>query len=443
MAERVLVPFEGEGSGVGELTWGQQHIWGAIRALGSPMNMCAVRTLAEGATVDEFVGELRFYLSRFQAMRTRLRFEPDGRALQVVVSSGQAVLDIQDTDSGTDPAEFAARIAEREEGAAFDHTTEFPIRMTLVRRQGVLTHLVTTLSHLATDREGGFAMYRDLLDRDPGTGHVATPVRLHPLELAARQRTPAARRQSDAALTYWANQLRTVPARRFGDPVDHGGPRYWRVQTVSPSIQLAIRAIASRLRVDVAAVLLAMYAIALDRVTGNHPSVIQLLVSNRFRPGLADIVSNISQSGLCVVDVSGVTVDEAVVRTWRASINAYKNAYFDLNGWKDLLAGAARERGDHDFGYYYNDRSSHGQDPDRVPTPADVDAARSRDSAPRWTRLDYFNERLMLTVDDAPDGLALMVQADTHYVPKADLAALVTGMAAVAVAAAFDPTVPV
>jgi len=42
----VEVSFEGDGAGIGALNWGQQHILGAIRNLGSPMNMCAVRELA-------------------------------------------------------------------------------------------------------------------------------------------------------------------------------------------------------------------------------------------------------------------------------------------------------------------------------------------------------------------------------------------------------------
>jgi Condensation domain len=440
MVERILVRFEGEGSGVGELTWGQQHIFGAIQALGAPMNLCAVRPLPEGAQVDEFVDEIRFYLSRFQTMRTRLRFSPEGRPAQVVVDTGELSLDVLDVDDDVDA--FVDAFAKREEDKPFDLVNDFPIRATLMRCRGALTHLVMTLSHFATDRAGGIAMYSDLLSRDPVTGRVDVPVRMHPLDLAAQQRTPAARRQSDAALAYWEELLRAIPPRRFPAPVDHGGPRYQRVELESRAMDRAVRVIADRTRVDVATVLLAIYAMGAGALTKTTPSVVQVLVSNRFRPGLADIVSNISQAGLCVVDVAGMTVDEAVVHTWRASLNAYKHAYFNLVEWKELIARIRVERGELiDLGCHYNDRPSRRPDAGNVPTPDQVRDAIALTAPPRWTNLDYFNETLMLTITDIPDMVGLMVSADTHCVSSGDMEALVREMEAVAVAAALDSTV--
>ena len=146
----------------------------------------------------------------------------------------------------------------------------------------------------------------------------------------------------------------------------------------SPAMFLAVRAIADRVRVDVSTVLLGIYTVALARVTGNNPTVAQMLVSNRFRPGLSDIVSNVSQTGLCVVDVAGMTVDDAITATRRASMKTYKHAYFDLSQWKDLVARIARDRGgDIGLGYYYNDRPSQSQVPEVgvVPTADEIEAA--------------------------------------------------------------------
>ena len=449
MHEQIMVPFVGDGVGVGELTWGQRHIWGAIQALGSPMNMSAIRVLAPGATVAEFVDELRFYVERFQAMRTLIRYEPDGRPVQVVIGGGEIALTIVDLGPDADPARAAAELSTTQECTPFDEEVEFPIWMTLLRQAGRLTHLVTTLSHLATDRPGAFAMYADLCTRDPETGAVATAVRLQPLQLAAAQGRPAARRSSDAALAYWESTLRSIPARRFPDPVDRGGPRFWQVRTRSPATYLAVRVVARRCGVDIAAVLLASYAVALTRVFGTSPAVIQVLVSNRFRPGLADIVSNISQTGLCVVDVRDVEFDEAVARTWRAAIAAYKNAYFDLSRWRELLDRVAHDRpGGQDLGYYFNDRPVHA-DLGRVPTADEVVRAGEAGGPPQWTELVHFNEKLMLTIDDAPDpdaphsdgaaALDLIVSGDTHYVSRDDLGALLAEVERVAVTAALAP----
>jgi hypothetical protein len=442
MTDVIMVPFEGAGAGTGELTWGQQHIWGTIQALGSTMNMCAIRELSPGASVDEFVEELRYYVSRFQAMRTRLRFVPGGLPLQVVVSSGEVPLEIVDVAAGEDPAEVATALVARHEDTPFDYAVDFPIRMTLVRRDGVLTHMITVLSHLATDGAGGFAMYNDYMHRDAETGRAAEPVGMQPLDLAAQQHTPAGIRQSGASLRYWEEMLRTIPLRGPETSADTGESRYWQLEMDSPAMFLAVRTIANRVGIDVSTVLLGVYAVALARVTGSNPSVVQMLVSNRFRPGLAEIVSNISQTGLFVVDVAGVTVDEAIARTRRASIRAYKHAYFDLPLWQDLIERVARERGGEiDLGCYYNDRPSQYQAPDlgSAWTRDEIEAALPRTSPLRWTQLPFFNERVMVTINDAPDAIALLVLADTHFVPKTEMERLAREMESLAVAAASDP----
>src|ERR1700753_258559 len=124
MTERVEVPFRGDGAGTAPLTWGQQHVWDAMSALGETMNLCAVRELAPGATIAEFVAELRYYTERFQSMRTRLRYSPGALPTQIVVDEGVTEIRILD---GADPAAVVAA----EEARPFDYAAEFPIRMTL------------------------------------------------------------------------------------------------------------------------------------------------------------------------------------------------------------------------------------------------------------------------------------------------------------------------
>jgi hypothetical protein len=121
-----MVPFAGEGSGEAELTWGQQHIWGAIRALGETMNMVAVRDLGPGARIEEFTEELAFYLGRFQSMRTLLRMVPDGLPRQVVVASGEAPLEIVDVParSGAADAEGDATDAPAAQAGAASQAAE-------------------------------------------------------------------------------------------------------------------------------------------------------------------------------------------------------------------------------------------------------------------------------------------------------------------------------
>src|SRR5262245_13188698 len=107
----VMVGFEADppdGSGEAPLTWGQQHIWDWICRRGSALSMGAARPASADATVEEYAEELRFFMSRFQAMRTRLRPDDDGGwPRQVVARSGTVALEIVDVPEGADPAEVA------------------------------------------------------------------------------------------------------------------------------------------------------------------------------------------------------------------------------------------------------------------------------------------------------------------------------------------------
>jgi hypothetical protein len=468
VTETIDVPFEGEGSGSGALNWGQQHILGAIRNLGSSMNMCAIRELEPTATVQDFVEELRFYLNRFQAMRTLLRFEPDQPPVQVVHAHGVAPLAIVDLDPRADAAAAAAALVAEHEQRHFDDEREFPIRMVLLRQAGRLTHLVTVLNHFATDGAGAFAMYEDFLHRDPGTGLARGPVPTHPLDLTAQQATPAGRRQSDASLRYWERQLAALPPRRPTAASPETESRYRRATLRSVPLLLAATKIAHRLECDVSAVLLGLFATALARLTGEQPTAAQMLVSNRFRPGMADIVGNVSQSGLFVVDVADATVDEVVERAQRAVTRTYKYAYFDLQQWKTLLADIERTRGEELALCYYNDRPSQrsATAPGTEPAPEAITAAMATRSPLTWTTLPFFNERLMVTIDNADsadnadstdnavstdnannaeeddNAVTLLVSADTWFVTPADMESLARTMESLAVAAALDPSTP-
>ena len=449
MAERVLVPFTGEGSGVDELSWGQEHIWQAMRASGSSLAMSAIRPLAPGATVEQFADELGFYMSRFQTMRTRLRFRPDGRTLQVVESAGEVELEIVDADPDADPAKLAEAVSARHYDTPFDYERDWPVRMTLVRQGGSLTHMVMTLSHHAADATAAMVMFTDMLARDPVTGAAAGPVAaVQPLELARLQREPTARRQSDAALRYWEETLLAIPARRFAEP-DHPPAedrhRHWRPAFTSTAMFLALRRVAAQTRADATSALLALYSVALARVTGRNPVVSQLLVNNRFRPGFDKIVGPLIQAGLCVVDVAGLTFDEAVQHARRRSMTAYKHSYYDRLRLNDLIERVGRERGEEiDLGCIFNDRRLQlPQDVEGpLPTEAEIQAALPLTTISWDTRLDQFNERLMMNFNNGDGTVAVEVTVDTHYLPPPLLEAYLRELESVTIEAGRDLHAP-
>lgn len=444
MADSLLVPFAGEGSGIGELSWGQQTVWRGVQARGAPIIITAVKPLTDGTTVDDVADDLGFLMSRNQSLRTRLRLADGDHIQQVVASSGEIPLAIVDVDDDADPRKVADALETEYEFAERDYVNEWPIRMAVVRHRGVAVYRVTAVDHMSTDGFGARAMLVDLAARDPVTGRPKGPVTaMQPLEQARQQGSPAGQRQSEAAQRYWKRVLRTIPPRRFVDSRDKREPRYGQATFSSPAAYLAIQAIAARTQLDTSPVLLAAFAVGLTRVTGINPAVPRVMVNNRFRPRFADTVSPVAQTCPCVIDVAGLTFDEAVTRAWRASVGAYKNAYFEPVRIRELIDAAGRDRGEEiDLQVVFNDRrlrTPRGA-PSSVPEPHELCAALPRTTL-CWENLtDEPSDACHLHVLDSPDAMSVIVLTDSHYVSPADVEAFLREMEAVAVAAAFDPS---
>ncbi|HEX4833359.1 MAG TPA: condensation domain-containing protein [Trebonia sp.] len=447
MTEQIMVPFEGDIGGVGDFTWGQWEIWPSLQeSHTTSFSLGWCQELPPGRTPADVADDLQFLMSRHSSLRTRLQFS-DGRPQQAIARSGHALLKVVDAGDA-DPAQVAADVYARlDNRSALDCARDWPIRWAVIARQGVATHLVSLVSHLAADGEGVRIMLRDLSRRQAarrsGRASLLPPVTApQPLELAAAQATPAAIRQSDAALRHWERLLRQVPTRRFPGPADHRDPRYWQVFYDSPASFPAVQVIAARTGTSTANVLLAAYAIAQARLTGSNPAVINSVVNNRLRPGFAAVVSPLCHFSLSVVDVAGITIDEAVRRTRRAAVAAYNIAYCDPLRRRELVERVARERGEApDIGTcFVNDRRTHyRKEPgNRPPGPGEVLAA-----GPPEFRLVRANgdggERCYLHINNEPNMIQFELLADTHYLSPAGMEAFLGAIEAVLVEAALDP----
>ena len=440
---RHLVPFHGEGTGEGELTWGQQGIWLTMARTGRTMNIGGVTPVEAGTTLGELENVLGSLVGRHQTLRTRLRLVPGGLPRQVVAASGEVPFDVVDIDPGDDADAAAEALRGHYEFTPFDHEHEWPVRMGVVRRGGTLVHLVVQYSHLAVDGFGIEVLIRDL----PHLGDPAAPVAgLRPLALAAQQRSPAGLRQSAKSLRYWAGRLRGIPAERFGARLPGQRPRFRELVCRSPALHLALQVVAARTRVGTGHVLLAAYAVAMARVTGRSPSVAQVLVSNRFRAGCAECAGHLTQPSICVLDVADCRFDEVVARAWKEATTAYLHGYYDTLAHQELLDAVARERGGPvDISCFVNDRR--GQESMSTPgtgapppTPAAVRAALPRTTV-RWDRaLDTYDGTFYLQVDQGPDAVDLAIWADTQRLAPQDIERCARELESAAVEAALDPT---
>lgn len=430
--EWIMVGFEGDGAGEGELSWGQKENWTTSVAHRTWLPQGGARPLPPGTTLADIADGISRLMKRYQPMRTRMRLRADGRPIQVVHGSGEVAVEI--VDAKDDPGAVAEAVCERYRNTPLDFTAEWPLRMAVIRHNGQLTHMAELISHLAVDAAGAVVMMTGA-----ATGHETPVTGMQPLAQAAWQRSPAGRRQNEAAMRYWETIYRTTDARRFDNRQPEHSPRYWHGEYDSPALLSAVRAIAASSGLGTSMVFLALFALALNDLNGINPVVIRPIVGNRFRPGLAGVVCTVAQAGVCVLDVAGTSFDEALRRAQRASMNAYKYAYFDD---EDLIALRARifaERGTTvDMGCFINDRHGVGGQRDTGPVLALGQIRETvHPSTFRWLEGQDGPslEPLFVAIDDIPDAIQVSVHLDTRYVSLADGEALVRGMEATAVAA--------
>jgi hypothetical protein len=377
-------------------------------------------------------------------MRTKLRFDAPGYARQEVHSAGEVTLDVFDLEPGADPDETAARIEASYRTRPRDFCAQWPVQMGVLRQAGQLTHVIAISCHTVSDGLGMQALGREVEARltEPAIG-------LQQLELAAWQESPVGRRISDAAIRHMEKALRSVPPRPLPLSDDERDPRHWTGVLRSRALKLALPNIAARTEADSSAVLMALYATALGRLGLLNPAVIRPLSSNRFRPGLTDMVGNLVQTSVCVLDAAGATIDDLVRRARQVSMTVRKYSYFDPRAETALIARLAREAREVDPDArpwssvnwaFFNDRRIAPSEGAR--SPEELEAARLQSSFGWIEKKKNPYEQLFLHIDDAEDSIAVMVCADTRHVSPACNEALAREMEAAAIEAAFDAEAP-
>lgn len=436
----IPVPFTGEGSGAGELTWAQHNIWKMMGDVDDAVMVGGAMRLEDGTTLEHLTRLLAFVVGRHQSLRTRIRLRPDGTPEQVLADHGEVGLLVVDTAEAEDPAEVAEAVRHRFEREPYDAGKEWPVRMAVIRHHGEPSHFAAMYPHIVIDGYGFEALVADLANLDRETGAALAPRQgVQPLDLARIQQTPAVRRQGEASIRYWERLLREIPMRRFNGPYPAQEQRWWDVNYDSRAAHLAATAISARTGLHSGPILLAAYAVTMARITGVTPSVIRTLVSNRFRPDFSESVSVLVQPGLCAVDVADCTFDEAAQRAWRAQLATGKHSYYDPRMLWELMERTTAERGELDLMLYFNDgRRGSAAPQDGPPTPEQLWDALP-DSRLTWgPRTDMPDAKAYLDVLAVPDTVNVSLRIDTASVSVGEGVRIVRGVEEVLLAAAFD-----
>ena len=439
-ADRIEIAFEGGGAGEGPLSWGQLENWATIQATKSWFPLGGASRLLPGTTMGQVVELMRYAMVRYPVLRTRLRFEPDGRVVQVVHAHGGLELGVVEAGA-RDPAKVAAELCDRWRAQEIDFARDWPLRVAVIVQDGQPSHMATLISHLAVDAAGLETMIAEM------AALKAAPVAgIQPLEQATWQRSAAGGRQNAGALRYWEGVYRTISPHRFARRGGQAGPgpRYRHGEFDSAVLLPAVRALAVASGLSSSTVFLALYATALRDIGAVEPVVIRPIVSNRFRPGVAAVVCTVAQAGILVVDVADVPFDEALRRVNAAVMPAYKYAYFNHGDMLALEQRVARERGvEFELGVFVNDRHVFRMPPDLDAAAAAraVEAAAASVGVLRWTggQDGPALEPLFVEIDDLPelaDGIRIGLHLDTRHVSLADAEALACAMERTALAAA-------
>jgi hypothetical protein len=417
------VAFAGEGSGSGELSWGQLDVWLKMRRLGRSFAMGGARALPAGTTVEDVAAELAYLMGRYQSMRTRFVPAGDGPPRQVVHDRGTIGLEVVRGD----PEE----VARRYRATPFDYEHGWPVRMAAVVDGDRCTHAVLVMSHLVFDGAGAVVMMAETAER------TAAPVRgIPPLEQARQQALPSARRHNAAALRHWETRLREIPVPAVPPSRDVRIPRYHQGVYRTAALPAALTAVAREHGTDTAAALLAVFAAAFAAVTGVAVLPLRLMASNRFRAELDGSVSPVSQNGLCVLDTTGPFGD--VVRRARgAAMTAYKYAYYDRRELEARIAAVAADRGPGvDLDVNFNDRRFGGSLRPVTP-PAGGRAEFAWVSAHDDPQSAFF-----VNVDGNDEALELTMYVDSHFLAVDDAADILRTMDVVAASVTASVTAP-
>jgi hypothetical protein len=441
--DRITVQFGGAEAGTGPLTWGQKAIWQDMLDSGHQFTMDGVARLPFGSTVEDAAARLAALTGRHAALRMRLGTGSAGRPHQEVAGSGETGLDIATIPDDADQADvtrYAEHLRVTQRLVRFDFQRDWPLRMTLLRHRGVCRYLVWTLSHLAADGGAHLLFADDLMTAGPDT----QPRRPHILDIARSEQEPASRQLGRRALRHWESALSQIPVQTFGEPArprNGAEPRYWQARFSSPAAHLAMLAIARRTGTDASRVTLAMIATAIARTTGVHPLTIKVMVNNRFRPGLADVIAPVAQNAVVTLDLNGASADEAVARTRGALMTASMRAYYDPDELSEVTARLDAARGyPASITCRVNDQRAMTMRSDGDGDPGEVTPERIRrrlgDTSLDWLgRRDNMHEQVNLLVENVPGAVSLHMMWDRWSLSDRQVEAILRAVEEVAVQA--------
>lgn len=445
----ITVNFTGARAYRAPLTWGQNGIW--VKFQMDPdcdLNGSFVLTVQdEGISVAMAADAMSRIVVRHEALRTRLQWSED-RVWQIVDKSGVLRIAITEAHEANLMTSVVTAARRQREGK-FNLFEEFHMRTGFVTVGGNVRFIILTFSHFAADGAAAQILMNELQLALSGREMPGDTV-MQPSDLAwLQERTPECRVQTERSARYWSAQYRRIPPTMFPLVGPAEDPRRQQAVLVSPALDMAAEIIAGDARVTTSAVLLAATCTMAGIWTGHQVSAMHALAYNRVQPGHGGLVTNLVQLGLVVVDLDhGLSFRKIARQAWLSALNAYRHAYYDQIAINQVIEEARHERGV-DVNPYccFNDLRGLGWPGRNGRASNGIAKGRSehavRESLARtsltwepghvpWSRCRF----CMQVVDHGPAS-ALVLMADTCYLPRASIEGFLLGIEELLVRAAF------
>jgi hypothetical protein len=181
-----------------------------------------------------------------------------------------------------------------------------------------------------------------------------------------------------------------------------------------------------------------------------HPLTVKVMVSNRFRSDLANVIAPVAQNSVLTIYVTDTSIDEVVTRTRGASLSSGMRAYYDPDDLAEVMARLDAERGyPASVTCRINDQRAMVRRDDAASTAAADDAdpmtlkQKLAETTLTWLGPRYnMHEQVNILIENKPDVVSLHMMWDRQCLTDEQVEALLRGVEEVAVEAALDPAAP-
>lgn len=451
-SHRLAVTFTGVARSA-PLTWGQMHMWRPMQWYGAEfagLNITRTVDLTD-APVDlkACQAAIRRLVESYESVRTRFVQTADGPRQQVA-GTGVFIVHVLDVDAQTgvdadstsgiapehgraetdrEAIDAAAReCAERLAAVPFQHDRQWPLRICLVRRAGLVRRIVVVASHLAFDGWSLDRLIANLAAWIRGDT-LDLPEPIQPVDLVAEERSAAGRRRNAQSLAHWQARLGELPPA----PIRPAGPRddppWQRWALWSSGVATAAMALADRTRTSTSTVMLALAGITAAALQRQRTIGLLLIAGNRITRSQRQIAGSTVQDALLVHTDRGDSLTAVIQETYRNATEAYANAQCDPVALDALRAECARGRGAPDLSWYFNDARSGREWEPALPTLGGGGRSGEADDQPFLVR-GFKQQDMTFCLGLAQRGphCEVFLLADTAVLPPEGIRRFLTGL---------------